>query len=234
MRPTLDVHDYASSYIADIIQSTIDRNRTTLQRTTVVDELPLTLIGTLAFGVSGGIAGVRAQLDWFGVVVLAVVVALSGGIVRDVLLDHEPVTLQEWRYLAAALGAGIICLVAHRVLESVWDFVLVFDALGLATFSVVGTTIALASGLGVPQAVALGTISGIGGGVFRDVLLGQIPVVLREDLYAIPALLGATVVAAASRFGESAEVWSWAGVLACLLPRLISIRWPIKMPSTLR
>lgn len=107
----------------------------------------------------------------FGVVVLAAVVGLAGGIIRDVLIGTPPSTFRDWRYLAAAAAAGVVCFFAGRVLERAERSVMVFDALGLGLFAVAGASKALQFGLGPVQAVLLGTITGVGGGVLRDVLL---------------------------------------------------------------
>src|SRR5690349_23153953 len=98
--------------------------------------LVLNLAGTFVFGLSGGLAAVRATLDLFGVVVLAAVVALAGGVTRDVLIGTPPATFRDWRYLVAAGAAGLICFFAGRVLERAENSVLVFDALGLGLFTV--------------------------------------------------------------------------------------------------
>src|SRR5919202_6092284 len=156
--------------------------------------LVLNLTGTFVFGLSGGLAAVRAQLDLFGVVVLAAVVGLAGGITRDLLIGVPPATFRDWRYLAAAGAAGLVCFFAGPALERIQRSVLFFDALGLGLFCVTGATKALDFRLGPAQAILLGAITGIGGGMLRDVLLREVPAVLRHELYAIPALLGAAVM----------------------------------------
>src|ERR671933_846237 len=125
------------------------------------------------------------------ILVLTAVVGLAGGITRDVLIGTPPATFRDWRYLAAAAAAGVVCFFAGRVLERVQRSIMIFDALGLGLFAVTGATKALQFGLGPVQAILLGTITGVGGGVLRDVLLREVPTVLRqgEALYAVPALL---------------------------------------------
>src|SRR5512132_3210850 len=139
--------------------------------------LVLNLAGTFAFGLSGGMAGVRARLDLFGVVVLAVVVGLAGGITRDLLIGVQPATIRDWRYLG---GAGLVTLFAYPLLSRIGGPIDVLDAAGLALFCVTGASTALEFGLAAAPAVILGAITGIGGGVLRDILVRQIPVVLRE------------------------------------------------------
>jgi uncharacterized membrane protein YeiH len=193
--------------------------------------LVLNLAGTFVFGLSGGLAAVRARLDLFGVVVLAAVVGLAGGITRDVLIGTPPATFRDWRYLAAAAAAGVVCFFAGRALERAERSVMIFDALGLGLFAVTGATKALQFGLGPLQATLLGTITGVGGGMLRDVLLRQVPTVLREGLYAIPALLGAAVLAVAQNAGSTNPLYPVLGVLVCVVVRLFGLRYQVNVPT---
>src|SRR5918911_543631 len=144
----------------------------------------LNLAGTFVFGLSGGLAAVHARLDVFGVIVLAGVVGLAGGITRDLLIGAPPATFRDWRYLAATGAAGLVCFFARPVLERIQRGVLVFDALGLGLFCVTGATKALDFGVGAVPAILLGAITAVGGGILRDPLLREVPTVLRHDLYA--------------------------------------------------
>jgi uncharacterized membrane protein YeiH len=193
--------------------------------------LVLNLAGTFVFGLSGGLAAVRAKLDLFGVVVLAAVVGLAGGITRDLLIGTPPATFRDWRYLAATAAAGVVCFFAGRPLERAERSVMIFDALGLGLFAVTGATKALAFGLGPLQAILLGTITGVGGGVLRDVLLRQVPTVLREGLYAVPALLGATVLVVAQQAGSTDPAFPVLGALVCVAVRLLGLRYGVDFPT---
>src|SRR4051794_38274839 len=177
--------------------------------------LALNLAGTFVFGLSGGLAAVRAKLDLFGVVVLAAVVGLAGGITRDLLIGTPPATFRDWRYLAATAAAGLVCFFARPLLERFQRSVLVVDAIGLGLFCVTGATKALDFRVGPVQAIILGAITGIGGGMLRDVLLRDVPTVLRHDLYAIPALLGAAILVVAQKAGSTSPVYPVLGVAAC-------------------
>jgi len=130
--------------------------------------------------------------------VLAVTVGLAGGITRDVLIGIPPQTFRDWRYLAVAGGAGLVTFLAAPMLERLERPVLVFDAAGLALFCVTGASTALDYRVGAVAAIVLGAITGIGGGMLRDILLREVPTVLRTGLYAIPALVGASIVVVAS------------------------------------
>lgn len=193
--------------------------------------LGLNLAGTFVFGLSGGLAAVRSRLDLFGVVVLAAVVGLAGGITRDLLIGTAPATFRDWRYLAAAAAAGLVCFFAGRTLERAERSVMIFDALGLGLFAVTGASKALTFGLGPVPAILLGTITGVGGGVLRDVLLRQVPTVLREGLYAVPALLGAAVVVVAQQLGSTNPAFPVLGVAVCVVVRLAGLRYGWSVPT---
>lgn len=190
----------------------------------------LNLIGTFVFGLSGGLAAVRARFDLFGVLVLAVVVALAGGITRDLLIGTPPATFRDWRYLAAAGVAGAATFAARPALERLWNAIQVLDAAGLALFCVTGAAKAIEFGLGPAQAIILGAITGIGGGVLRDVLLRQTPTVLTHDLYAVPALAGAAVVVVAHGAGSNRLAFPLIGFVVCFAIRLLGLRFNLQLP----
>jgi uncharacterized membrane protein YeiH len=193
--------------------------------------LVLNLVGTFVFGLSGGMAGVRTKLDVFGAVVLAVVVGIAGGTIRDLLIGIPPATFRDWRYLAVAGGAGLVTTLAHPAINRLQRPIDVLDAAGLALFCVTGAATALAHRLGVVDAVILGAITGIGGGMLRDVLVGEIPTVLRGGLYAIPALVGAGIVVAAYHAGDHTIVFPIVGALVCFLMRMAGLRYGLGLPG---
>jgi uncharacterized membrane protein YeiH len=193
--------------------------------------LVLNFVGTFVFGLSGGMAGVRKQLDLFGAIVLAVVVGIAGGTVRDVLIGIPPQTFRDWRYLAVAAGAGLLTAVAHPAMNRLQRPIDALDAAGLALFCVTGAATALAHRLGVVDAVILGAITGIGGGMLRDVLVGEIPTVLRGGLYAIPALVGAGIVVIAYHAGDHTLVFPIVGAGVCFVMRMAGLRYGIGLPA---
>src|SRR3954449_936904 len=192
--------------------------------------LVLNLCGTFIFGLSGGLAGVRAKLDLFGIVVLAAVVGLAGGITRDLLIGIPPATFRDWRYLAAVAAAGLACYFGRPVLERIQRSVLISDAIGLGLFCVTGATKALDFGVGPVPATLLGAITGIGGGMLRDVLLRDVPTVLRHELYAIPALLGAGMLVAAQEASLDSPVFPVLGAAVCVGLRLLGLRYGVNVP----
>jgi uncharacterized membrane protein YeiH len=193
--------------------------------------LVLSLIGTFVFGVSGGMAGVRARLDLFGAVVLGVVVGIAGGTIRDVLIGIPPATFRDWRYLAVAGGAGLLSAFASSAIDRFQAPIDALDAAGLALFCVTGAATALAYRVGVVDAVILGAITGIGGGMLRDVLVREIPGVLRGGLYAIPALIGAGIVVAAYQAGDHTVVFPLVAAVVCFSMRMVGLRYGLGLPS---
>jgi uncharacterized membrane protein YeiH len=192
--------------------------------------LSLNLAGTFVFGLSGGAAGARARLDIFGIVVLSGVVGLSGGIIRDLLIGTPPETFRDYRYLVAAGAAGLACFFALPIIDRLQRSVLLFDAMGLSLFCVTGASKALDFRLGPAQAIILGAITGIGGGMLRDVLLRQVPGVLgRDPLYAIPALLGAAIVVVGHEIDNNA-VFPLLGAGVCFLVRVLALHFHVALP----
>ena len=193
--------------------------------------LVLSLIGVFVFGLSGGMAGVQARLDLFGAMMLAVVVGITGGTIRDILIGIPPATFRDWRYLAVAGGAGLIAPFAHPALSRLLGWIDVLDAAGLGLFCVVGADTALAHHLGFADCVILGAVTGIGGGMMRDILVRKIPTILRGGFYAIPALCGALIAVTAYRGGDHSFVFPIIGALVCFLMRIAGMRYSLGLPS---
>lgn len=197
------------------------------QRTLV---LVLDLCGTFAFAVSGATAAVRHRLDLFGVLVVSFAASTFGGISRDVLIgDTPPAAFEDWRYLAAAMAAGVIAFYWSPVIERLRNPVRMLDAVGLAFFAVAGTQKALAYGLSPVMAALMGMLTGIGGGMARDILLADVPAVLRSELYAVAALAGAAIVVAGTLL-DVPLLASIIGGLACFGLRMAALRWGWQLP----
>ncbi|MBN6151277.1 trimeric intracellular cation channel family protein [Xanthomonas sp. AmX2] len=193
--------------------------------------LLLDLLGTFVFAISGATVGVRHRLDLFGVLVLSCAAAVSGGIARDVLIGATPpAALGDARYLGAACLAGLLTFYSHGTVERLRNPVQIFDAVGLALFAVYGTSKALAFGLTPLSATLLGMLSGIGGGIVRDLLVARTPVVLQAELYAVAALLGGGVVAVAHVL-HLPQPWGLAiGATLCFGLRFMAIRYGWHLP----
>lgn len=191
----------------------------------------LDLAGTLVFALSGAVAGVKRRLDIFGVLVLSFVAANAGGITRDVLIGAVPPgALNDWRYLGVSLIAGAVTFYFPSVIMRLWNPMLLFDAAGLALFAVSGAQKALAYGLDPIIATLLGMLTGIGGGMARDVLLAEIPIVLRADLYAVAALAGAATVVIANMLQLPSGAAALVGAALCFGLRVLAIKYGWQLP----
>lgn len=198
--------------------------------------LVLDLTGTFVFGLSGATLAVRRRLDLFGVMVLAVAAALAGGIIRDLVLGATPpASMRDPRYLMAALASGLCVFFGHRLVERLSKPVMLLDALGLGLFAASGCRRALEGGLDPLPAVILGVLTAVGGGALRDLLVAEVPRVLREDVYALAALVGACIVVAGARLNLAETPVLVTAVAVTFLLRVISVRrgWQApKAPGT--
>lgn len=194
--------------------------------------LILDLAGTAVFAVSGAAIGVKHRLDVFGVCVLAFVAGNAGGVLRDVLIGAvPPAALIGWWYVTVSLLAGVVTFVWHPRLERLHTPILIFDAAGLGLFSVSGSQKALAFGLNPLIAALLGMLTGIGGGMLRDVLVREIPTVLRKDFYALAALAGAGVVVAGPLLHLRPFAATIGGAALCFAIRVEAIRRGWGLPT---
>jgi uncharacterized membrane protein YeiH len=203
----------------------------------VITEHPLLLVldltGTFAFALNGALTAVRAaNLDIIGVVTLGMITALGGGIVRDIIIDDlPPATFTDWRYLAVAAGGSLLAFLLGRRLERLSVPITVLDAVGLSVFAVTGAGKAVVLGLGPAQAVILGAVTGVGGGTLRDVLTQRIPIVLRSELYAIPALAGATITVISSELRVGGLPATLAGAAVCFVIRMLGVHFDLNAPG---
>ena len=191
----------------------------------------LDLGGTFMFAISGAAAGIRHRLDIFGVLVLSFVAANFGGITRDILIGAvPPVAIEDWRYVAVSVLAGVIAFFWYALIERLRSPVLLFDAVGLALFAIVGTSKALAFHLGPTAPPPLGMLSGIGGGLVRDMLVSEVPIVFRAEIYAVAALAGAVVVAGGHLLQLPSAPVAILGAALCFGLRMIAIRRGWRLP----
>jgi Predicted membrane protein len=195
--------------------------------------LVLDLLGVAVFAASGALAAVYAKLDVFGVVVLAAVTALGGGVLRDILLGiNPPTTLQDWAFLSVPAVVGLLVFRWHPAVARLQRAVQLADAFGLALFVTTGTATAFSVGAPGVTAVLVGMITGIGGGVLRDVLLREIPTVLRREIYALAALLGAVVVVIGHELGLPSFPVALVGALLVAAVRVLALwrHWNAPVP----
>jgi uncharacterized membrane protein YeiH len=189
------------------------------------------LTGTFIFALSGAMTAVKHRLDAFGILVLCFVTGNAGGITRDIMIGAlPPAAINEWRYLAVSILAGVIVFFGYPFINRLSSPVLLFDAAGLGLFCVAGADKALAFHAGPVAATLLGMTTGIGGGMVRDVLVMEIPTVLRTELYAVAALLGAAFTVGGQRLGIPVHVAAPLGATFCIALRLLALRYRWHLP----
>ncbi|MFC4068050.1 trimeric intracellular cation channel family protein [Actinoplanes subglobosus] len=193
------------------------------------------LIGVAVFAASGASAGVAKRLDLFGVAFVGFAAALGGGILRDVVIGATPpLAFADWRYAVTAVAAAVVVFWLHPALHRVRRTVLTLDAAGLGLFTVTGTLKAIEAGVPAVGACLVGMLTAIGGGLTRDLLTGEIPVVLQREIYAIVALGGAVVVAVLHRIGQAGVIPLAVAAVVMTVVRLIALRrrWsaPVAVP----
>ncbi len=181
-------------------------------------------VGTLAFAFSGALLGVQKRFDLFGVLFLSFVVAVVGGMMRDVLIGAvPPVAITDIHYFLISIAGGLITFWWYPGVATLQRQILLFDAVGLALFAVIGAQKAIDYGINPLMAAILGMITGIGGGMTRDVLAGDVPFVLRGDLYAVAALAAGATVSLGQLLGVAPSAPMLLGAGLCVFLRLMAI-----------
>lgn len=192
----------------------------------------LDLLGVAVFAVSGVLAAGRKSLDLFGVLVIATLTAIGGGTIRDLLLDRHPIFwISQPTYLVVISVAAALTIIYVRVRRPPGDALLYADALGLALFTIAGAQIAEAAGLSPIIVVLMATITGVAGGVLRDVLCAEIPLILRRDIYATAAIVGASAYLLAEKLGAPRPWASGLGMAAVAILRVVAIVRGLALPT---
>jgi len=189
------------------------------------------LSGTFVFALSGAASAAKHKLDAFGILVLSFAAATAGGITRDVMIGAiPPAAINDWRYVSVSILAALITFFWYPLLNRLSSPVQLFDAAGLGLFCVAGAEKALAFHAGPVAATLLGMVTGIGGGIVRDMLVLEVPTVLRTELYAVAALLGAAVLVGGHRLGLPSYVVAPVGAALCIALRLMAIHYGWHLP----
>lgn len=187
--------------------------------------------GTFAFAVSGALAAVQRRLDIFGVLAVAYLTACGGGVLRDLCIGAlPPVGLSDWRYLAISALAAVMTLWTRSWVERLKQPVAFFDSIGLSFFAVVGAHKALLFTHDVETAIILGTVTAVGGGLARDVVLNRVPIVLHKEIYAVAALAGATVQVLGRRMHWQITSTPWFASTICFIIRTLALRYSWSLP----
>ncbi|PHR61200.1 MAG: hypothetical protein COA43_04270 [Robiginitomaculum sp.] len=194
----------------------------------------LDLLGTIVFGISGGVLAIRKKLDMFGVIVLALCAGLAGGVFRDLVIGASPPkAFQHGEFAFAAMSGGLLAFFALPLFSKLERPIFILDAMGLGLFAVSGCSIALSAGLAPMASIVLGVISAIGGGIVRDVLVGRVPVVfITGDIYAFAALGGASLYFGLLKLEISELIASILAVLFVFFLRVFSVRFKWKAPTS--
>ncbi|GLX77976.1 membrane protein [Thalassotalea insulae] len=192
----------------------------------------LDLFGVIVFALSGALMAGRYQLDPFGVVVLAAVTAIGGGTIRDVILGTQVFWVANPIYLYVILATALLTIIFIRRPKRIPKrFLLIADAFGLALFAVLGTQKALGLGATTSVAIVMGTITGVAGGMIRDVLCNVIPMILRQEIYALAAMLGGCLFVIFNWLGLSENVATIYAIIGALALRLAAIYWQVSLPA---
>lgn len=192
----------------------------------------LDIFGTFVFAVSGAFRAVRHELDILGVLVLAIATGVGGGIARDLMIGYTPpAAFRDETYLLVCVIGGLVVFAAAGKIAPRWDCVMIADAIGLSVFAAIGSAKAELYGLGDIGIIMMAAITATGGGAIRDVLVREIPAVLRADFYATAALLGGACFVAAGRLGfsQSTQLICAAAVTFCL--RVLAMKYGISLPK---
>jgi uncharacterized membrane protein YeiH len=193
----------------------------------------LDLIGTAAFAASGAWVGVRKHMDLFGVLVLGVVTAVGGGTLRDLLLgDIPPFSLQDETYIYIAIAISLVVFANRKGFETFEKPLLYFDAIGLGTFLVIGTTKALEFQMGLLSAVIMGVMTGTAGGILRDVLANQVPLILRSEIYASACITGGVLLVVLEQAGAGRIASALLAAGTVIAVRLLAIHYEWGLPKS--
>lgn len=192
--------------------------------------LLLDYLGTMAFAVSGALKGVRGKMDIFGVVVLGAVTAIGGGTIRDALLDIPVFWLTDQTYVLLALVSAVGVFLLYRLVRKTERALLIFDAIGLGIFTAIGALKAQQADLGAVGIVTMACLTGVGGGIIRDVLARDVPVVLREEIYASASIAGALVFWLVVRVGAAPDIAIWPAAALTVVLRIASIFFEWQLP----
>ncbi|MDX2289233.1 MAG: trimeric intracellular cation channel family protein [Hyphomicrobiaceae bacterium] len=183
------------------------------------------------FAVTGALVASRKQMDIFGFALLGTVTGVGGGTVRDILIGSLPVFwVKDPTYVVTALVASVLVYFTAHIPESRYRLLLWLDAVGLALVAVIGADRGLAAGTGGFIAIVMGVITAVFGGIIRDILGGESPVILRREIYVIPAIVGASVFVALTTIGAPAAIAAGAGFCGCLLVRSLALVYGWSLP----
>ena len=187
--------------------------------------------GTIAFTISGVFSAMQKRFDVFGVLIIGFVTAIGGGTIRDVLIGHTPVTwMRDYETPLIILGTGLITIFFKKYIKIFKTTLFLFDALGLGMFTIIGTQKGMEAGLNPGVCVALGTITGCFGGVSRDILLNNIPLIFHKEIYATACIVGGTLYILLLNHLDKDIVELLAVSVVCAI-RIIAVKYKLSLPK---
>lgn len=186
--------------------------------------------GTVAFTISGAFSAMQKRLDVFGVLIISFVTAIGGGTIRDVLIGYTPVTwMRDYQTPLIILGTGVATVLFKKYIKTFKTTLFLFDALGLGLFTIIGIQKGIGAGLNPGVCVALGTITGCFGGVLRDTLLNNIPLIFQKEIYATACILGGTVYMLLVNHLDTDIVEILAVAIVCAI-RIVAVKYKLSLP----
>ncbi len=194
----------------------------------------LDILGTIAFAISGTLAAIHKKLDPFGVFIIAFVTAIGGGTLRDILIDRNPVNwMQDLNYVYAIIGATLFAIIIRKKIEYLSTSLFLFDTIGLGIFTIIGTEIGIQQGFHPIISIILGTITATFGGVIRDILCNEIPVIFKKEIYASACIAGAITFIILSNLEINTNTNYIITVLIVICIRLIAVKFKLRLPTFL-
>lgn len=192
----------------------------------------LDLLGTAAFAISGALVAINKKFDPFGVLIIAFATAIGGGTLRDILIGRSPVTwMQDLNYVYTILGSTIFTILIRKKINYLSKSLFLFDTIGLGIFTIIGTEIGIQQGLHPLISVSLGTITATFGGVIRDILCNEIPIIFRKEIYASACILGAVTFLVLHEFDLAKNANYIITTSIVILVRLIAVRYKLSLPT---
>ena len=190
----------------------------------------LDLLGTFAFAISGIRLASGKQIDWFGAYVIGLATAIGGGTIRDLLLDVTPFWMLDGKYFLTTGVALLVTLIVKDKISRWGNTLFLFDAIGLGLFTIVGISKSMEAGLPFWVCIVLGTITGSVGGIIRDVLLNEVPLIFRKDIYALACIAGGLVYFICNHFNFSTGLTKLIAALTVISFRMIALKFHIHLP----
>lgn len=190
------------------------------------------ILGTIAFAISGVLVALNKKMDPFGVLIIAFVTAVGGGTLRDVMIGIEPVSwIKNMTYVYVIIGATVFAVVLRNKINYLRTSLFLFDTIGIGLYTVVGIETGLKAGLHPLICIALGTMTACFGGVIRDILCNEIPVIFRKEIYATACIIGGLTYFLLRKFMADTNLIFVIAIIVVIVIRLIAVKFKISLPS---